>query len=69
MDLNLIELLWDQLDCKVREKYPTRQSHQWQVLQEAWGEMSPEYLDKLTARMPRQMLLLLHVEDFLMRTL
>ena len=53
MDLNPIELLWDQLDCKVREKCPTRQPHLWQVLQEVWGEMSPEYLDKLTARITR----------------
>ena len=52
-DLNPIELLWEQLDRMVRKKCPSRQFNLWEVLQEAWGEISTDYLNKLTARMPK----------------
>ena len=39
-DLNPIELLWEQLDHMVRKKCPSSQSNLWEVLQEAWGEIS-----------------------------
>ena len=52
-DLNPIELLWEQLDRMVRKKCPLSQSNLWEVLQEAWGEISSDYLNKLTARMPK----------------
>ena len=52
-DLNPIELLWEQLDWKVREKCPTSKSDMWNLLQQAWNEITPEYLTKLTARMPK----------------
>ena len=52
-DLNPIELLWEQLDRMVRKKCPSSQSNLWEVLQEAWGEISSDYLNKLTARMPK----------------
>ena len=52
-DLNPIELLWEQLDRKVREKCPTSTSHLQELLQKASGEISSTYLEKLTARMPR----------------
>ena len=52
-DLNPIELLWEQLDRMVRKKCPSSQSNLWEVLQEAWGEISSHYLNKLTARMPK----------------
>ena len=52
-DLNPIELLWEQLDRMVRKKCPSSQSNLWEVLQEAWGEISTDYLNKLTARMPK----------------
>ena len=52
-DLNPIELLWEQLDRMVRNKCPSSQSNLWEVLQEAWGEISSDYLNKLTARMPK----------------
>ena len=49
-DLNPIELLWEQLD-----RWPIKpsQSNLWEGLQEAWGEISTDYLNKLTARMPK----------------
>ena len=52
-DLNPIELLWEQLDRMVCKKCPTSQSNLWEVLQEAWDEISSDNLNKLTARMPK----------------
>lgn len=52
-DLNPIELLWDELDRKVRTKCPTSQKNLWEILQKAWTEITPQVLDKLICRMPR----------------
>ena len=52
-ELNPIELLWEQLDRMVRMKCLLSQSKLWEVLQEAFGEISSDYLNKFTARMPR----------------
>ena len=52
-DLKMFVLLWEQLDCMVCKKCPSSQSNLWEVLQEAWGEISLDYLNKLTARMPK----------------
>ena len=52
-DLNAIELLWEQLDRIVRKKCPSSQSNLWEVLQEVWGEISSDYLNKLTAIIPK----------------
>ena len=52
-DLNPIEQLWEQLDCMICKKCPSSQSNLWEVLQEAWGEISSDYLNKLTTRMPK----------------
>jgi hypothetical protein len=52
-DLNPIELLLEQLDRMVRKKCPSSQSKLWEVLQDAWGEISSDYLKKLTTRMPK----------------
>jgi hypothetical protein len=49
-DLNPIELLWEQLDSK---KCPSSQSNLWEVLQEAWGEILSDYLNKLSTRMSK----------------
>ena len=43
----------EQLDRMVRKKCPSSQSNLWEVLQEAWGEISSDYHNKLTARMPK----------------
>jgi hypothetical protein len=50
--LNPIERFWEQLDRMVRKKCPSSQSNLWEMLQEAWGEISSDYLNKLTTRMP-----------------
>lgn len=52
-DLNPIELLWEQLDRMVHKKCPSSQSNLWEELQEAWGEIPSDYLNKLPARMPK----------------
>ncbi len=51
--LNPIELLWDELDRKVRAKQPTSAAHLWQLLQESWAELSSVYLQSLVERMLR----------------
>jgi hypothetical protein len=53
LDRNPIDPLWEQLDLMVRKKGPSNQSNLWEVLQEAWGEISSDYLNKLTTRMPK----------------
>lgn len=52
-DLSPIEKLWDELDRKAKERLPRSTRELWQYLQEAWKEISAEYLNKLLERMPR----------------
>ena len=52
-DLNPIELLWEELDRRVRKLNPTSASHLWTILQDSWKNLDPEYLMKLIKRMPR----------------
>jgi transposase len=35
-DLNPIEMVWDELDRRVKEKQPTSAQHMWEFLQEFW---------------------------------
>ena len=58
-NLNPIELLWEQFDRMVHNECPSSQSNLREVLQEAWGEISSNDLNKLTARMPKSARLLL----------
>ena len=53
MDLNPIELVWDELDWIVRVKQPTSAAHLWQLLQGSWTESSSFYLKSLVERMLR----------------
>jgi hypothetical protein len=34
-DVNLIEMVWDELDCRVKEKQPTN-ALMWELLQDCW---------------------------------
>lgn len=52
-DLNPIELLWEELDRRVRELQPTSAADLWKILQECWENITPETLMKLVKRMPR----------------
>ena len=51
-DLSPIELLWDELDRKVRIMRPTSQKHLWECLQKCWKEIPSSTLTKLVKRMP-----------------
>ena len=44
-DLNPIELLWEVLDRKVRQKCPTSKEHLWQILEESWLSITPEIIN------------------------
>lgn len=52
-DLNPIELVWDELDRRVKAKQPTSATHLWELLQQSWEELSEEYLISIVERMPR----------------
>lgn len=52
-DLNPIELLWDELDRRVREKCPTSKEDLWKILQLEWNNIPKETIQKLYDRMPR----------------
>ena len=36
-DLNPIEMVWDELDCRVKKKQPTSAQHMWKLLQVCWS--------------------------------
>uniref|UniRef100_A0AAZ3QHJ5 Tc1-like transposase DDE domain-containing protein n=1 Tax=Oncorhynchus tshawytscha TaxID=74940 RepID=A0AAZ3QHJ5_ONCTS len=38
--LNPIEMVWDELDCRVKEKQPTSAQHVWELLQDYWKSKS-----------------------------
>jgi transposase len=35
-DFNPIEMVWDELDQRVKEKQPTSAQHMWELLQDSW---------------------------------
>ena len=35
-DLNPIEMVWDEMDCRVKAKGPTSARHRWELLQDWW---------------------------------
>ena len=45
-EFNSIEMFWDELDCRDKEKQPTSAQHMWELLGNA-------FLMKLVERMPR----------------
>ena len=52
-DLNPIELLWDELDRKVRLMRPKNKTELWEYLKKAWYSIPKSTLDKLIERMPK----------------
>ena len=52
-DLNPIELVWGELDGKVRAKQVMGAAYLWHLLQESWSELSSVSLQSLVERMPR----------------
>ena len=41
-DLNPIEMDWDELDRRVKEKQPTSAQHMWELLQDCWKSIPDE---------------------------
>ena len=41
-DLNPIEMVWDELDRRVKEKQPTIAHHMWELLQDCWKSIPGE---------------------------
>ena len=41
-DLNPIEMVWDELDCRVKEQQLTSAQHMWELLQECWKSIPHE---------------------------
>ena len=41
-NLNHIEIVWDELDCRVKEKQPTSAQHMWDLLQGCWKSIPGE---------------------------
>ena len=52
-DLNPIELVWDELDRRVKAKQPTSATHLWELMQQCWEELSEQYLISIEERMPQ----------------
>lgn len=52
-DLNPIELLWDELDRRVRAMRPVNVNQLWEYLNQAWNDIPASCCQKLVARMPR----------------
>ena len=50
-DLNQNEMVWDELDRRVRERQPTSAQHMWELVQDCWKSIPGEYLMKLVDRM------------------
>jgi hypothetical protein len=41
-ELNPIELVWDELNSRVKEKQPTSAQHMWKLLQDCWKSIPGE---------------------------
>ena len=51
--LNPIELVWDELDRRVKAKQPTSSTHLWELQQQCWEDHSEQYLISIVERMPQ----------------
>lgn len=52
-DINPIELLWDELDRRVKDLRPTSLGGLWNSLKEAWNNIGAQTLRKLVERLPK----------------
>ena len=51
-DLNPFEMVWDEMDRRVKTKGPTSAQHLWEFLQDCWETISSDDLMKLNERIP-----------------
>ena len=56
LDMNIIEHLWEYLERRVRTRNALPRNHgdMWAALQEEWGGIEEEYIDKLYQSMPER---------------
>ena len=54
-DLNPIEILWAELNRRVRARRPTNLTHLHQLCQEQWAKVHPIYCGKLVGRHPKRL--------------
>lgn len=52
-DLSPIELVWAELDRKVKNRCPSSSSQMWEYLQSEWQSLDSEYFGKLFKRMSK----------------
>ena len=52
-DLSPIELVWDELDRRVKSRQPSSVKQLWEYLQAEWKDITAAYLEKLLKRLPR----------------
>lgn len=52
-DLNLVVLVWDELDRRVKVNQSTKSTHLWELLQQCWEKLSKQYFISIVARMPQ----------------
>ena len=46
-----VEMVWDELNRRVKEKYPKSAQNVWELLQDSWKSIPGDYLMKLVERM------------------
>uniref|UniRef100_A0AAX7SD51 Tc1-like transposase DDE domain-containing protein n=1 Tax=Astatotilapia calliptera TaxID=8154 RepID=A0AAX7SD51_ASTCA len=52
-DLNPVEMVWNEMERRVKAKGPTSAQHLWELLQDCWETISGDDLMKLMERTPR----------------
>ena len=50
-DLNPIELLWNELDTRVKTQFPTSENKLWELLDEYWNDIDKGVCENLVLRM------------------
>lgn len=62
--LSVSQLYWAVVWAAWLEKVPINPSSLWEVLEEAWCEIDEDYLNKLTARIPKICKAVIHANGF-----
>ena len=52
-DLNPIELVWEEMDRRIRKQKPSSEVKLLEIVHDVWDNLNAEVLNKLVERMPR----------------
>lgn len=52
-DLNLFEMVWEEIDRRVKAKGSPSSQHFWDLLQHFWKTIAGDYLMELIERIPK----------------